>query len=201
MKRKHMKYLFAISLTLGIMTCLLAYVPDCFAGGESTPGRRLFNNIMLWVNFGILVFFFLKYAKKPLLNYLRSVRSKIEADLSKIDGDLNDTKSLIDTEADKMKGLEQHIKEDRERILEIGRKEKEKIIEEGRIWAEKMIQDAKTYSDYKTAKARKALSDEMVDIAVSMAAEKLLKKMSEEDNEKLINQFITNLPISKQRLN
>ena len=40
----------------------------------------------------------------------------------------------------------------------------------------------------------------MVDIAISIVKEKLTEGISEEDNEKLINQFIVDLGTSKQQI-
>jgi F-type H+-transporting ATPase subunit b len=174
------------------------YCPDALAAGELTPARRLWDNVLLVINFLILVFFFVKYAKKPLMEYLRGERHKIEEDLNALDSQFKSAKSAIDDETDKLKGIDQRIKEIQERVVEIGRREKEKIVEQARIAAEKMIQDAKVYSNYRVAMAKKELSDEMVDIAISMVEERLKRGISKEDNEKLTEQFILNLGTSKR---
>ena len=194
------KYLFAAFMILGMALCLLFDVPESWsagAAGKITPGRKLWDNILLWVNFAVLVFFFIKYARKPFMDYLRSVRSKMEKDITIINDQKDSVKSLKDAEADKLKTVDQYIQEIRESILEIGRKEKEKAIQEGKMMAEKMIEDANIYSQYKMAMARKALSDEMVDVAVEKAAEKLAQAISENDEEALINDFIANLKTAK----
>jgi len=192
------KHFFAVFMILGMAVFLLFDVTESWSAGEITPGRKLWDNILLWVNFAILVFFFLKFARKPLMDYLRSVRSKMEKDLTTLNDQKDGVKSLMDTEADKLKTVDQYIQEIRESILEIGRKEKEKAIQEGKMMAEKMVEDAKFYSQYKMAMARKELSDEMVDIAVEKAAEKLAQAISENDEDVLINDFITNLKTAKQ---
>ncbi|NQT56620.1 MAG: ATP synthase F0 subunit B [Desulfobacteraceae bacterium] len=156
---------------------------------------------MLFVNFAILVFLFLKFAKKPLIGYLRGVRDKIKNELDTINGRFNDVKSTLDEEANKLKDIDQRIKEIQENAREIAKREKDKIIEDAKIAAEKMIENAKRYHNYRMALAKKALSDEMVDVAISMVEEKLTKKISEEDNEKLINKFFTDLQTLKLNLN
>lgn len=154
---------------------------------------------MLWVNFGILAFFFLKYAKKPLMDYLHGVRRTVEEDLNVIEGQMKDVKSVRDAETENLKDIEERLAGIREGVLEMGRREKEKIIEQAKISAERMIESAKVYSEYRIAMAKKALSDEMVDIAVGMVEKRLKKGLSEEDNEKLVNQFVTDLITSKER--
>ena len=53
-------------LALFILLALIGLsASDVFAMEESGKGRIIWNNIMLWINFGILVFIFIKYARKP----------------------------------------------------------------------------------------------------------------------------------------
>ena len=201
MNTKNKTYFLRFFFSLVTLICLLLYCVDAFAAEGPSPGRRLWDNIMLWVNFGILAFFFLKYAKKPLMDYLHGVRQTVKEDLSVIEGQMKDVKSIRDAETEKLKGIEEHLVEMREGILEMGRREKEKIIEQARISAERMIESAKFYSEYRIAMAKKALSDQMVDIAVGMVEKRLTTGLSEEDNEKLVNQFVTDLITSKERFN
>ena len=96
--------------------------------------------------------------------------------------------------------IDQRLTEVQQRILEMGRQEKERITEQGKVTAEKMVVGARAYSKYRMNLAKKALSDEMVDIAISIAEERLREAISEEDNENLNNLFIKHLETSKQGL-
>jgi F-type H+-transporting ATPase subunit b len=191
LKRKN--HALLILLFSGVMACTVFQCPYAFGAGELSPVRRLWDNVMLWVNFGILAFLFFRYAKKPLMDYLRGVRQDIEKQMDAISVDYNNVKIVMDEEAKKFNEIDQRLAEIRENVLNMGRREKEKIIEQGKIAAEKMIQDAKKYSRYKMAMAKKALSYEMIDLAISMAEENIAKRISEEDNEEIINHFLTDL--------
>ncbi|MBW1911265.1 MAG: hypothetical protein JRJ11_17290 [Deltaproteobacteria bacterium] len=200
MKRSYGKSMCMTILVSSIYLYVFFFCPDAFAAEKMSSGRRLWDNIMLWVNFGILVFFFIKYARKPLMDFLRGVRDKIKKDLDTIEKQFKDAESRMKTESAKIDEIEQHIEKIRQNIIEMGKKEKEKIIEQAKITAKRMIEDAKAYSGYQLARARKELSDQMVDIAISMVKERLIKEISEQDNEKLINQFIVDLGTSKQQI-
>jgi len=200
MKRSHGKFLYMTILVSSLYVYVFFFCPDAFGAEKMSSGRRLWDNIMLWVNFGILVFFFLKYARKPLMDFLRGVRDKTKKDLDTIEKQLKDAESRMNAESAKIEEIEQYIEAIRQNIIEMGKKEKERIIEEAKLTADRMIEDAKAYSGYQLAKARKQLSDEMVDIAISMVKERLIKGISEQDNEKLINQFIADLDTSKQQI-
>jgi F-type H+-transporting ATPase subunit b len=176
---------------------ILFFTCDAFALGEKTLGRKIWDHIMLFVNFGILVFLFIKYAKTPMMNYLRSQRDSVEEGLNELTEKKQGVQSQRDAEADQIKDIDRIIEEIRGKILEMGKKEKEKIIQQGQALADKMIQDAKTYSENRIVSARQELSEEMVEIALSMAREKLLKGMTDKDNDTLVNQFIANLQETK----
>jgi F-type H+-transporting ATPase subunit b len=176
---------------------VLFFACDAFALEEKTLGRKIWDNIMLFVNFGILVFLFIKYAKTPMMNYLRSQRDSVEEGLNELTEKKQGVQSQRDAEADQIKDIDRIIEEIRSKILEMGKKEKEKIIQQGQALADKMIQDAKTYSENRIVSARQELSEEMVDMALSMARERLLKDMTDKDHDNLVNQFVANLQETK----
>lgn len=197
MKRIHQEIPVLISMVMALSLFLLLIVPEAFAAETTTSGRKLWDNIMLFFNFGILVFLFMKYAKKPLVHYLKSVRSNIKKDIDEVSGELDDARSRMGVEEEKMKAVDARIKEIRETLLKLGEQDKQKIIEEAKINAEKMIQDAKAYATYRLAMARKALSDELVDIAVGIAEEHITQGITDSDHDNLVNQFIASLGTAK----
>lgn len=184
---------------LSLAGILLLYT-QAYAVEELSSGRKIWDNIMLWFNFGILVFLFMKYARKPLMDFLHGRKDTIEKDLNHVKGELQEAESLKKSEAENLNNLEQRLEEIRVNIVELGRREKEKIIEEGKTAAARMIRDAEIYSRHRLEIARKTLSDEMVDTAVNMVRDKLLRGVSDEDNQKLVDRFLQNLetPDSKQ---
>jgi F-type H+-transporting ATPase subunit b len=183
-----------------LLVCLavgLLFYVDVFSLEKESTGRKLWDNFMLFVNFGILVFLFIKYAKTPMMNFLRSERDSVEEELNKLTEEKQEIQSQRDAEADQIKDIDRIVEEIRSHILEMGKKEKEKIIQQGKALADKIIQDAKTYSENRIVAARQELSEEMVDMALSMARERLSKGMTDKDNDNLVNQFITNLQATK----
>ena len=184
-------------LLIFFLICIGAYVTLLFIPVE----RKTYDVLLLWVNFGVLVTLFIKFAKNPLMDALRGVRAKHEDELGEIKKQHNDSKGGLDSEEAKLKGIQKQLDVIRARIIEMGEKEKQKIIEQAKISAKKMIEDAKSYASFQMDKARKQLSDEMVDIAISMVEERLAKEISKEDNEKLISDFLVNLEATKPHLN
>ena len=183
--------------SLASLTFVLFFAFDAFASEEASGGRTIYRTIMLFVNFGIFVFLFLKYAKKPFMNFLRSEREGVEKQINELTDKKQGVQSQRDAEAEQLKDIDRVIEELRSSILEMGKREKEKIIRHGKTLAEKMIRDAEAFSENRIVAARQELSEEMVDMSLSMAKDKLSKNMTDKDNDDLVDQFITNLQATK----
>jgi F-type H+-transporting ATPase subunit b len=188
-------------LILSLGACGLLFCPECLAAEGMPPWRKPYNVIMMWINFGILVVLFLKFARKPLMAALRGMRDRIKEEIDGIKKQHREVKGHMDSEEARLAEIQQHLEEIRASIIEMGEKEKEKIIEQAKVTAGKMIEDARAYASFQMARARKQLSDEMVDIAISKVEERLKKEISSEDNENLVNDFLENLGSAKMQLN
>ena len=180
-------------LLIYVIAILLFFCSDCFAIEGPSKGRKIWDLVMLWVNFSILVFLFVKFAKEPLMNFLRGESKKIGEKLDSIDRLVKNAKSLMEVEANKLEDIDSHMKVMNEQITALGQMEKSKIIENAEATAKKMIEDARQEAEYKLEMAKNKFSLEMLDAATSIAVELLKEKISQEDNEKIIDQFLTGL--------
>ncbi|MBN2063148.1 MAG: ATP synthase F0 subunit B [Deltaproteobacteria bacterium] len=189
-------YLIIVFLMLISFTVIISG-SDAFATEQAGKGRKIWDNIMLWVNFGILVFFFIKFAKKPLMDFLNGERGKIEKTIDSVDEELERAKSRMELEEDKLKNIDAHIQKDLEAIIEIGKREREQIIEEAKFSADLMIDEAKKVARNNLDLARKKFGEKMLDMAISIAVENIKKSISSEENERIIDQFSTGLSTQK----
>ncbi len=182
-----------------VLTAILfvSICSECFAMDEGSGGRKLWNYIMLWVNFGILVFLFFKFAKKPLMNFLHEEGNKISQRIEQVEGEVAKARGLLETEAEKFSDMDSRIDDIKNQIIETGKREKEEIIEKARILAGKMIDDAREEAEYRKDAARKRFSEEMLNLAVSHAVGELKKNITLEDHEKIVESFSMNLYAAK----
>ncbi|MBN1851042.1 MAG: ATP synthase F0 subunit B [Deltaproteobacteria bacterium] len=194
---RHLRMIFIMILMMAA-SIFLSY-SDAFAVEQISEGRKLWNNIMLWVNFGILVFLFIKFAKNPLMDFLHSEQNKISETLSSVEEKVKSARVLMDAEADKLKDIDQSLQQIKDDIIELGRIEKDKIVESAKQTADQMIEDAKKQSEYRLESAKKRFSMEMLNEAISIAVEKLRNNITQEDNEKIIDRFTSKLTTSKAR--
>lgn len=180
-------------MSLSILALLVLLCSEVFAVEEAGKGRKIWDNIMLWVNFGILVAVFIKFGKKPFMDFLHGERNKIEESINTVDGQLQEARSLMEAEAVKLESMDEHLKSLLENILESGKNEKEKIISKAKVMAAKMVEDAKKESQYRRELAKNSFSEEMLDMAISISIEKLKKGLSSKDDEVIIEQFSTGI--------
>lgn len=162
-------------------------------------GRKIYDTIMLWVNFGILVFVFMKYGKPALMNFLYGERNKVEKAMQEIEEDINASRKRVEEESKNLEGIDEYLQQIRGDILEMGEREKTRILDEARNNAAQMIKDAENELGLKMEEARRALNDSLVDEAVDMAREKLAKTFTEKDNENQIQGFVGGLAQVKQQ--
>ncbi len=193
-----------IFVIVGTIYFTIFLCPSSFAAEGTSKARIIWDNIMLFVNFGILVAAFIKFGKTPLVNFLRGESKKVEEKIDTIEGQLQEANSLMKAETDKFASIDEGIKEMREQIIALGEKEKQKIIEKAGLLARHMIEDARNEAEYRLEKAKKSYGEEMLETAVSIALRDLESRLTQDDDEdiveKMVDQFSIGLDTGKQRL-
>ena len=109
-------------LFLGTSAIMILLIPDAFAAEGISKGRKIWDNIMLWINFGILVYFFLKYGKQPLKDFIHGERNKIDTTLDTANETLNKARSVLDEESDSLKDIDRRLQELKKSIIEMGQR-------------------------------------------------------------------------------
>jgi F-type H+-transporting ATPase subunit b len=193
-----------IFVIMGTIFFTIFLCPSSFAAEGTSKARIIWDNIMLFVNFGILVAAFIKFGKTPLVDFLQGERKKVREKIEAIEDQLHKADSLMKAEADKFASIDERIKETREQIIALGEKEKQRIIEKAELLAHHMIEDARNEAEYRLEKAKKTYGAEMLETAVSIALGDLESRLTQEDDEdivkKMVDQFSIGLDAGKQRL-
>ncbi len=179
--------------TTAVLLIFLLFSSVSIAAEAPSKARIIWNNIMLFVNFGILVFLFFKYAKKPLVNFIFKERDKIKNDIEKLEKEYKDAQLILDEQNRKLSNIEAYVKEIKDSILQLAQRERQKIIEDAKRNAERILEEAKYYQETEVAKAKRQLQEELILMAISFVKERLRKKLTNEMNEKIITAFIKDM--------
>jgi len=179
-------------LIFGVIFILLtAFEAVASEGGSKWRGS--YDSIMLWVNFAILVFLFLKFLKKPLMDFLNLRSEELARDIKK----LEDEKRRAEIKSQETLALlekgEAHIKNIKARIIEQGEEEKEKIINDARSQSRFMLDDSKQRVGSHIVQAKQAFRAELVEAAISLAMERLPKELTEEDSQAFVGDYLAEL--------
>jgi F-type H+-transporting ATPase subunit b len=180
------------SLAAAVLVLLLILMAPQGVMAEDGSGdwRPTYDLAMRWINFFILIFLILKYARKPLANFFREKSEDVRREIQAVE---KEKEAILARVADMLEARE-HSQEKLEnlkaRIITQGRAKKQRIIEDARKESEMMLEGARRKIESLMASAQKDIRAEMIDLAIEMALEKLPGVMAEEDNQKLYRQYL-----------
>jgi F-type H+-transporting ATPase subunit b len=145
---------------------------------------------MRWLNFGIIVFILVKYARTPIRDFLLSRREEVAREIERIEGKKEEANQKIQDAARMLDESEVRFARIKERLIQEGEIKKQKIIEDARQESKILLESTKKRLENQLVDAKKAFKSELVDMAVSLAMKRLPDEITAEDNQKLTDQFL-----------
>ncbi|MDQ7783225.1 MAG: ATP synthase F0 subunit B [Desulfomonilaceae bacterium] len=185
MKARHTALVFLLLLPMVLVMAGAA----CAAGdGESqwTAWKiswRVVNTIAL---IALLMYFL----KKPLVNFFYERTAQIRKDLEDAREQREKAEALIADYKVKIAGMEEELGKMRAELKKSAESDSEKV----RINAERMaaaiVESARITADQEVRKAKAALKTEAVGLAMEMAETLIREKISEDDRERIIEDYL-----------
>jgi F-type H+-transporting ATPase subunit b len=164
---------------------------EVLAAENSGDWRPIFDLVMRWVNFLILAFLLIKFSRAPVKKFFDGRKQDIadeirvlEVEKEKMLGQIEESKQQLEKNQDRLSAL-------KKTIIAQGEKIRQKIIEEAELESKMMLMSAKQKMDSRILEARQVLKGELVDRAIALAMDLLPEKITEEDNQKFIDAFIS----------
>ena len=164
---------------------------EAFAAEKASSWRPIYDLILRWINFGIIVFLLVKYAKTPLMNFLRGQKEKLAREIKRLENKQQGISANIEETLKTIDESEVRFAELKERVVRQGEKKKEAIIQTAQKQSKMMLEDAKRRIDTYFIQAKNKFRAEMIDRAIDLAIERIPKEITAEDNEKLTIEYIT----------
>ncbi len=177
--------IFAMTAGMG----LLVFTSEALAVGSAGDWRPTYDLVMRWLNFIILVFLLIKFGKNPLMNLLRQRKEELQREINRAEEKRNKAQAKV-KEVNKLLDESVVRLEDRkEKIIKQGENRKQEIIRDGQKESKLLLQESerKLYAQFLSAK--KTFQAEMIDEAMKIVFKKLPPQISDEDNQKLLNQY------------
>jgi F-type H+-transporting ATPase subunit b len=188
---KHMDKINSIFFYLIAMVLSLHFLGhDALAAEKSNSWRPMYDLILRWINFGIIVFVIVKYGKTPIMNFLRGQKDKLAQEINQLENEKKDATAKVMETLKSVDESEVRFADLKDRIIQQGEKKKTEIIESAQNQSKMMLEDAKRRIDSHFLQAKNEFKAELIDIAMDMAMERLPEVITPEDNDKFTRLFL-----------
>ena len=155
--------------------------------------RSTYDTILRWVNFIVLVFVAVKFGKDPIKKFFASQKAEVADEVEGIEEEkrkadekiaaMKQTLADIDIRLDRIKG----------QIIKQGERKKEQIIADAQRRSDLMLEDVEQKVTRMIAEAEESIRSELIDAAVSLVGKRLPGLLTEEDNQKFVDHFLSSV--------
>ena len=177
---------FILAVVIGIL--LLG--TEASAADNSGDWRPVFDLVMRWLNFGIIVFILVKYARTPIKDFLLSRREEVAREIEMVEEKKEAANKKIQDAARMLDESEVRFARVKERIIQEGETKKQKLIEDAQQESKILLESTMKKIESQLLGAKRAFKSELVDTAISLAMKRLPDEITTEDNQKFTDQFL-----------
>jgi F-type H+-transporting ATPase subunit b len=179
----------SVATVLGIVG--LAAIAWAAGGGEEVDLKaQLIDFAWRIVNFIILLYILYKLMWKKMKSFFAGRREGIQASLDEAEVVKADAEKKFKEYDEKIKKAEEEIQGISAMIKAQGEEEKKRIIADAERTSVKMKEDAKARMEQELKKAKNELRLEASELAVQMAEDILKKKVTKEDHEGMVREYL-----------
>jgi F-type H+-transporting ATPase subunit b len=176
----------------------LSWLTDAFAAeAEAAQPNNWSDFALRTVAFVIVVGVLYKLLKKPIVDFLSSRREEIKTLLAELETKTAQAKAEHELVLARLASLEAETKKIVDELIAEGEAEKQKIIEAAHREAAYIQQQAEIAIQQEVQAARDGLKDEVAELSVAAAESIIQKKIRAEDQQRLINEFMTKVVEAK----
>lgn len=161
-----------------------------WAGEGGSTWRATYDEVMLWLNFGILAFLLVKYGRGPLIAFLKGEAQRTAEEIERTENRKRqmDEKVLeMTAAAENRRARLQALKD---RLIQEGDRKRREIIESARRDSRILLEQTQMGIDHQINEAKQQLKAELIDRAVEAALERLPGVITADDQKKLVETFI-----------
>jgi len=176
-----------------VMVALLVVfsgVGEALAAEGSGGWRSTYDLVMRWVNFAILAFVIVKFARLPLKNFLSGKGQEISLQIRRLEDEKNQLVQRVRQAENELEDSTGRLLEIKERIVQSGERRKQEILAEAHQESQIIMENAKRKIEGRLLQAQSVLRAEMIDAAADLALEKLPGMVTAEDNQKLLQSYM-----------
>jgi len=177
------------TLLVGLAGVHLSAAWGWAAEGEAS-WRATYDLAMMWVNFAILAFLLVKYARAPLLNLLKGEADKTAAGLTQAQTDKERVSQQVEDTLKALENARERMRDIQEKILAEGARQRQRIIDSAEHESRLLLDRTRQKIDTQILEARLRIRSELIDRAVALAMERLPAEITPEEQLRLVDRFV-----------
>lgn len=159
------------------------------AGGSESIWSWVFKS----VNFIILVGIIVKFAGKPLKEYLENRHRTIKNKLEEAERMYSEAEALKADYEKKIAKLDEEVEAFKVKIVAEAEKEKKKILDEAAYMASKIKEQARLSYEQEAKEVIDKIKEEIAKQTIEKAEKIVKEKLTKDDHNRMVGEFIENL--------
>ena len=156
-------------------------------------GESLLDWVFKFVNFAVLVGILIKFAGKPLKDYLRNRHDTIKAKIDEANKTVQEAEALKAQYERKLSQLDEEVEAFKKAVIEEAEKEKQKIMNEANEFASRIREQARIAYEQELKDAMSAIKEEIARLTMERAEKLIAERLTKEDHNRMVGDFIEKL--------
>ncbi|MEE4261570.1 MAG: hypothetical protein V2I56_02700 [Desulfobacteraceae bacterium] len=177
--------------TLASLAILHLSAFEVLAAENPGDWRPTFDLAMRWFNFLLLAFLLIKFSRAPIKKFLAGKKQDIADEIDSLEAEKEEILGQIASSKIQIENSQSRLSALKKRIIAQGEKNRLRIMEEAEQESKMMLRGAQQKIASRITEARQVLKSELIDAAFDMAIKKLPEKITAEDDQKLIDAFMS----------
>jgi F-type H+-transporting ATPase subunit b len=153
--------------------------------------RADYDLLMRWVNFIILVVLIVKYARRPLLNFIKDKKNEVASLLDEHESRKKEALDKIRESEIHLAASQERLDLIKERILAEGQRIRDQLIADAQVESRLLLDSARLKVKAQAREAFKSIRAELIDEAAEKASAKLPSLMTNQDHDRLVTQWLS----------
>jgi len=177
------------SLILAVLASIVCASVAYASGGSESPWD---TNKLVWrvINTVALLALLVYFLKQPLVTFFSERKEQIQKDLDEARNQRDRAERLIKDYEQKIAGMEKDLEAMRVDLAKSAAVESEKVMLNADRMSEKMVEAAKVTAAQEVRKAKIALKNEAVELAVHLAETLIREKINDEDRARIVEDYL-----------
>jgi F-type H+-transporting ATPase subunit b len=187
------------SILLAVLILLVSGAASFAAAADATASsREIYDLVMRWINFIILAVLIVKYARRPVLDFIRQKRSEISDLVEKYEAEKKEAVDKIRESQLQLEASQERLEVIKQRIVAEGQRRKTQAIDDAKEESRLLLDSARQKIQGQIREAYLKIRAELIDEAAERALVKLPGMVTQEDHERLIRQWLLAVETTEQ---